>query len=372
MTYDLIGSIVQLKREEDVIASILELFSVLFSPESVSYASYDQGTVTGIVSRPPERSACDFFDSSPQALISQGDLVCENGFLFQISYDNELLGLVAIQNIAFPKYREKYRDTSQFVLRVCGLAVSNARLYHTLNTTLEERNGEILLRKQAERGLQEANKKLNLLSSITRHDILNQIMVADFYLDMAIEEASDPFVENLETVHTAVAKIQRQIEFTRDYQDLGFDAPAWQDPVPLIDACFREQQELKRGDGVKVTVDLFPVELYADTMLGKVFCNLISNAFNHAKGMTRLSVSGKPEGDQYVILVEDDGSGVPEDKKDLIFKAGFGRNHGYGLFLVQQILGITDIAITEKGTPDEGARFELVVLQGGWRVPEEK
>ena len=372
MTYDLIGSIVQLKREEDVIASILELFTMLFSPESVSYASYEQGTLTGVVSRPPERSACDFSSSSPQALISQGDLVCENGFLFQISYDNSLLGLVVIQNIAFPKYREKYRDTSQFVLRVCGLAVSNARLYSTLNTTIEERDAEILLRKQAENGLQEANTKLNLLSSITRHDIINQIMVANIYLDMAIEDASDPFLEHLKTIHSAVEKIQRQIEFTRDYQDLGINVPEWQNPLPLIDACFKEQRDLKRGDGVTFLVELSPVEIYGDTMLGKVFCNLISNAFNHAEGMTSLTVSGKPEGSQYHIVIEDNGSGVSEDKKDLIFKAGFGRNHGYGLFLVREILGITNITITENGIPGEGARFELVVSEGGWRVPEEK
>ena len=111
MTYDLIGSIVELKHEEDVIASILDLFTMLFSPESISYALYEQETLTGVISRPQGKSACDFSGSSPQALISQGDLVGENGFLFQVWYDNDLLGLIAIQNIAFPEYREKYRDT---------------------------------------------------------------------------------------------------------------------------------------------------------------------------------------------------------------------------------------------------------------------
>ena len=345
---------------------------MLLSPETISYASYEDGKLKEVFSYPSGKNVCDFSTSSPSELINKGDLVCENGFLFQVLYDNNLLGLIGIQNIAFPEYREKYRETSRFILRVCGLAVSNARLYHILSSTIEERDAEILLRKQAENGLQEANTKLNLLSSITRHDIINQIMVANIYLDMAIEDASDPFVEHLKTIHSAVEKIQRQIEFTRDYQDLGITVPEWQNPLPLIDACYQEQRDLMRGEGVTFSVEFSPVEIYGDTMLGKVFCNLISNAFNHAEGMTSLTVSGKPEGSQYHIVIEDNGSGVSEDKKDLIFKAGFGRNHGYGLFLVREILGITDIIITENGIPGEGARFELVVPEGGWRLPEEK
>jgi len=43
---------------------------------------------------------------------------------------------------------------------------------------------DITSRKQMERAILQGNKKLNLLSSITRHDINNQLVVLDSYIDM--------------------------------------------------------------------------------------------------------------------------------------------------------------------------------------------
>jgi len=41
-----------------------------------------------------------------------------------------------------------------------------------------------------------------------------------------------------------------------------------------------------------------------------------------------------------------------------------------GLFLPREILTITGITITENGTPGKGARFEITVPKGMWRVVE--
>ena len=66
-------------------------------------------------------------------------------------------------------------------------------------------------------------------------------------------------------------------------------------------------------------------------------------------------------------VCEDDGDGVPEDKKELIFCKGVGTNTGLGLFLASEILAITGITIEETGAPGRGARFEMIVPQGGYR-----
>lgn len=47
---------------------------------------------------------------------------------------------------------------------------------------------------------------------------------------------------------------------------------------------------------------------------------------------------------------------------------GFGKNTGLGLALSRDILSLTGITIKETGTAGEGARFELLVPKGGWRV----
>jgi hypothetical protein len=49
-----------------------------------------------------------------------------------------------------------------------------------------------------------------------------------------------------------------------------------------------------------------------------------------------------------------------------------GKNTGYGLFLTVEILQITGLSITETGTPGTGARFEIMVPQGAYRIRKNK
>ena len=58
--------------------------------------------------------------------------------------------------------------------------------------------------RQAEDALKEANRKLNLLNSITRHDVANQITVLQGYTQLAMMKNPDPvigdFLQKIDTV----------------------------------------------------------------------------------------------------------------------------------------------------------------------------
>ncbi|MEI6842822.1 MAG: ATP-binding protein, partial [Methanomicrobiales archaeon] len=84
--------------------------------------------------------------------------------------------------------------------------------------------------------------------------------------------------------------------------------------------------------------------------------------------ITTIRFSALKSGDDYLILCEDDGVGIPADEKEKIFVRGFGKNTGLGLFLSREILSITGITIAETGEPGKGARFEMVVPKGAWRM----
>ena len=68
------------------------------------------------------------------------------------------------------------------------------------------------------------------------------------------------------------------------------------------------------------------------------------------------------------VALEDDGVGIPAADKDHVFEKGFGRHTGLGTFLSQEILAITGITIVENGVPGKGARFEMTVPRGMWRL----
>jgi signal transduction histidine kinase len=80
-----------------------------------------------------------------------------------------------------------------------------------------------------------------------------------------------------------------------------------------------------------------------------------------------LSLFAGVEDASVTIVCEDDGAGVPAEKKEKIFERGYGKNTGPGLALSREILDITGITITETGEPGKGARFGMVVPKGMYR-----
>jgi signal transduction histidine kinase len=56
---------------------------------------------------------------------------------------------------------------------------------------------------------------------------------------------------------------------------------------------------------------------------------------------------------------EDDGAGIPENEKSLIFTEGYGKGAGYGLFLIHKMCETYGWQIKETGEPGKGARFEI-------------
>lgn len=217
---------------------------------------------------------------------------------------------------------------------------------------------DITGRKQIEQSLRKASRQINLMNSITRHDILNKVTIILGAIEIAEMECTDHHISNyFRTLETATTAIQKQIEFTRLYQDLGIHAPTWQYPASII-------QELSVPEGVTLKVELKNVAVFADPMLDKVFHNLLDNSVRHGKGVSQIRVSGKCGPDGFTISWKDNGVGVSMAEKELIFERGHGTHTGLGLFLVREILALTGILISETGIEGSGARFEILVPNG--------
>jgi K+-sensing histidine kinase KdpD len=72
--------------------------------------------------------------------------------------------------------------------------------------------------------LTQTNKKQNLLSSITRHDILNQLTALAGNLDLINDESKDPKIQKYIDVEKRITE-NYQIQFTKDYQEIGVHSP---------------------------------------------------------------------------------------------------------------------------------------------------
>ena len=220
--------------------------------------------------------------------------------------------------------------------------------------------------KKTELALQQVNRKLNLLSTITRHDILNQLLMLKGYLELSQKFADDPkkLSEFIKNEQQAAAAIEKQITFTREYQEMGVNAPGWLN----VKAVITQAQARLPLRNVSISVDRTDLEIFADPLFEKAFYNLIDNALRYGgEQMKTIRVSSQEFDRGLTLVCEDDGVGIMDEDKNHLFTRGFGKNTGLGLFLSREILGITDIMITENSTPGKGARFEITVPKGAWR-----
>lgn len=250
--------------------------------------------------------------------------------------------------------------------RMCDLILAREeelrQLYHDQEKIVEERTKELRKVKDA---FEQANIKLTMLNVITRHDIINQISALSAFLDLILE------INNQDTVHEYTQKcrqiseiIHKLIVFTKIYEDIGIKDPVWQDVRKTVEKAALDYPN------ANISYD-FPQErilVLADPLFEKVFFTFIENTIRHGEYATTVSVSYDYQGDDLLIIYKDDGTGIEKSDKSRLFEKGFGKHTGFGLFIVKEILAITNITIKETGEPGMGARFEILVPEGFWKL----
>jgi signal transduction histidine kinase len=192
-------------------------------------------------------------------------------------------------------------------------------------------------------------------------------MVILGYLDFTNQKTSDPEVKNyLETIESATLSIREQIKFMKLYQEIGTKKPDWQNLNQKI-------SKIPKPGIINLVVDISKgLEIYSDMMIEKVFENLLDNSLRHGQTVSQIKVSAIPLESELMIIWEDNGIGVPQEKKEKIFNRGYGKNTGLGLHLIRKILGITGIKIKETGEFQKGARFEILVPKEKYKILEDE
>ena len=219
-------------------------------------------------------------------------------------------------------------------------------------------------RKQIEDALRHANKQIILLTSITRHDILNGITSLRLSFDLLRNEPLDEkFRKIVDQQERVVSQIQHQISFTRDYQNIGIRPPGWKDVGERFAAAVASRPAGK----VAIQAEVKNIEIFSDDLIERVFANLIENTLEHGGKATTIRFFPEIRGKDLVLVFEDDGVGVPSDEKEQVFEHTRRGRISYGLFFSREVLAITGLSIRETGVAGSGARFEILVPEGLYR-----
>ncbi|KQZ67568.1 sensor histidine kinase [Nocardioides sp. Root151] len=179
-----------------------------------------------------------------------------------------------------------------------------------------------------------------------------------------------PEGELAEAVLEESARMQRLVEqmlmLTRADEGVA-GGPARE--VDLDDLALAEVDRARRlGQPREVRVDgsaIAPGRVLGDrAALAQVTRNLVDNALRHARTQVRVSVSSDPAGVE--LVVEDDGSGVPEGERERIFerfvrldeaRARDDGGSGLGLAIVREIARAHGGEASVTASAPGGARF---------------
>jgi len=227
---------------------------------------------------------------------------------------------------------------------------------------------DITKRKKAEDTISLANRKLSLMNDVTYQFIQNKVTALRGYTELSKDAKTEAerlsFIEKEEHI---LADIQHLIKNTQDYQEIGLLQPRW---IPVEQSIRIAISLVSPKQDISIETALHGLELYSDPLIEKIFANLIDNTVKHGKTTTYIRFSCEETPDGLILICEDDGVGISPGVKARLFDRSVGKTIHFGLFFVRECLLLSGMMIAETGTPGKGARFEITVPKGTYRLRE--
>ena len=227
------------------------------------------------------------------------------------------------------------------------------------------------------RQLEAQNDRLEQFTGMVSHDLRNPLNVAQGHSEMIYEllevaKTDDGYQplsdETLDTVGTSAKTLSNTLDrMERLIDDLlvlarqgqAIDSREAVSLAAIVNNCW----EMVDHKNAKLIVDDDLTFVVDPDRLQQLFENLFRNAIEHGGDDVTIRV-GTFDGEGF--YVEDDGPGIPEEKREAVFDSGFSTNRdgtGFGLAIVKEIVEAHGWTVSLVNGNEGGARFEVSNLE---------
>ena len=212
---------------------------------------------------------------------------------------------------------------------------------------------DVTERKKAEERINQLNDALRLINKIMRHDILNDLQIANSSLEIYSEGKDEKFMEKaVERINKSIALISMMREF---------------------EAMVSSGEELKEYSVRSVVDEIignydvkFNVEgdctVRADEAFHSVIDNIVRNAIVHG-GTDKIDITIDGKDNACRIRIADYGKGIPDEIKERIFDERFMYGEtggtGLGLYIVKKTIERYGGSIRVEDNKPQGAVFVI-------------
>ncbi len=230
--------------------------------------------------------------------------------------------------------------------------------------------------KEAQRKLKEQKDEIELYLDILAHDLRNHLMVALGYLDLLHKEKLPPpadtylaklrgSVTNTITLLNNIAVLLKKGLQETELQPTNL----WE----IINTSINTVKDLFKNRTITfINHNITEKDIVlANPLLNEVFLNLFTNSVKYTPNdPVIIEVAKEEKGDYLLIVVSDNGSGIPPEKRKDIFER-FGRfkkeghGSGLGLFIVKSLIsayqGKVWIENRVKDDYTQGTTFKILL-----------
>jgi signal transduction histidine kinase/CheY-like chemotaxis protein len=388
MAMDLLNTLARTMTESEVIHNIIDIFKMLFAPQVLFYLPVMEGQA-GELHQEAFSSSNTIDSLAIQNRLAHFNKIHDwtesgNGFRLQITHRNKLLGILEVEQIAFPEYREDYLNLALTIVSVCGLAIYNARSFQRV-TLLEERKQMQDALIKAKEEAESANRaKSEFLANIS-HEIRTPMNAIMGFSELLSTQTTDNKQKNyLGAIKTASKTLMSLIDDILDLSkieagklDLQYDTLNTQFFFNELKQFFALNMIEKK---LNLIIDLdktLPKTLIIDEVrLRQVLINLIGNAFKFTEqGYIKLTIKKDDTFNNnnlinLLISVEDTGIGIPDNQKQIIFESFRQQNGqsnrkyggtGLGLAISKRLVEMMKGQIVVKSVVNQGSVFQIIL-----------
>ncbi|MFB6300422.1 MAG: PAS domain S-box protein [Halobacteriales archaeon] len=208
-----------------------------------------------------------------------------------------------------------------------------------------------------ERELTQQNERLEEFASVVSHDLRNPLNVIAGRLELIREDCDSEHLDAIERAYNRMdTLIDDLLTLAREGDTVTDTSPV--DLVAIVEECWTT---VDTADASLVT-DIDRSIAADESRLKQVFENLIRNAIEHGVEDVTITVGELHNG----FYIEDDGPGIPAEKREDVFEAGYSTTEtgtGFGLRIVKQVIEAHGWRIHLTEGSDGGARFEITGVE---------
>lgn len=216
---------------------------------------------------------------------------------------------------------------------------------------------DISTRTQRERTLERQNRQLNEFAKTVSHDLRNPLAIAEGNIELLRNEHE---FEQIETIDRALTRMSELID---DLLELARGAKRTTeadvvDLGALTESCWQNVETFE----ATIRVETDRTIRANKSRLAQLLENLIRNAVEHGGQDVTITVGELDNG----FYVEDDGTGIPENKRKKVFEMGYSTatgGTGFGLPIVKQVSEAHGWEVSATDSSNGGAHFEITGVE---------